>query len=283
MALLLVLTVTTLNFGAQDDLPRVSYVKAIDVWFLGMNSFHRFPCWEASLNEQEKWSPPEFHQSEEGKGTGCRDPWTFQAEMQQQGQWTLYITTLQALRRWLQMLKQFQPFQSKLSKVWLQTKNRHFHTGTRHTIFFTDIGLWVVVVCESLSTFYFRLSGVCVLLLAGSSSGHLPLSSGQQRFRGARTTERERRTQNQRPNPQQVSARKENPRSLSSVVSRFVCVLWHGIWNVLPLNFVGEDFILIEENSDKTTRFKTRDFSIKLNNLPKTRVKFMHDGTWIST
>ena len=39
MALLLVLTVTTLNFGAQEGLPRVSYVKAIDVWFLGCHKY----------------------------------------------------------------------------------------------------------------------------------------------------------------------------------------------------------------------------------------------------
>ena len=35
LALLLVLTVTTLNYGAQNSLPHVSYIKAIDVWFLG--------------------------------------------------------------------------------------------------------------------------------------------------------------------------------------------------------------------------------------------------------
>ena len=33
--MLLILTMTTLNYGAQSSLPKVSYVKDIDVWFLG--------------------------------------------------------------------------------------------------------------------------------------------------------------------------------------------------------------------------------------------------------
>ncbi len=35
LTLLLLLTITTLNYGAQASLPKVSYIKAIDVWFLG--------------------------------------------------------------------------------------------------------------------------------------------------------------------------------------------------------------------------------------------------------
>ena len=36
LAVLLVLTVTTLNSMAQSSLPKVSYVKAIDIWMLGL-------------------------------------------------------------------------------------------------------------------------------------------------------------------------------------------------------------------------------------------------------
>ena len=35
LSLLLILTITTLNSGAQSSLPKVSYIKAIDVWFIG--------------------------------------------------------------------------------------------------------------------------------------------------------------------------------------------------------------------------------------------------------
>ena len=42
LALLLVLTMTTLNFGVQQSMPKVSYIKSIDVWFLGTCFFHWF-------------------------------------------------------------------------------------------------------------------------------------------------------------------------------------------------------------------------------------------------
>ncbi len=43
LATLLVLTITTMNFGAQANLPKVSYVKALDVWFIGDRRAVRCP------------------------------------------------------------------------------------------------------------------------------------------------------------------------------------------------------------------------------------------------
>ena len=38
LSILLVLTISTLNYGSQTSLPRVSYIKAIDVWFQGRST-----------------------------------------------------------------------------------------------------------------------------------------------------------------------------------------------------------------------------------------------------
>ncbi len=35
MQLLLILTIATLNYTSQSSLPKVPYIKALDVWFLG--------------------------------------------------------------------------------------------------------------------------------------------------------------------------------------------------------------------------------------------------------